>query len=202
MYSITRLVIGFALFAINNLILRKYGRLNEKKCNIVSVLIAVFISTVLAFVPFENALMNFSTPEAAYQYFNAGVEVQQIVEGEESDFIIGGKNGKQNILIVPKSADGWKIGTGIDTKLVEEKCFEDVLVYIYRYGKTQDYFCMIVDVGNEERTISDSNGSIYIVDEYSAEKIEKTIRYYSTYIKDYEQGYWIDIDGEKIILRE
>lgn len=202
MYSIIRVAIGFVILIISNLILRKHGRLNKKKSNILSVLIVVFVSTMLAFVPFENAIITFPTPEAAYRYYNAGAEVQQIVEGEESDFIIGGKNGKQNILIVPKTTDGWKIGIGMDTKLVEETYFEDVFVYIYQYGKSQDYFCMVVSIGDKERQISDSNGSIDIAEKYSVETIEKTIRCYSTYIKDYEQGYWIAVDGKKIVLKE
>ena len=73
----------------------------------------MILVTVLAFLPIENSFVTFDSPKAAYEYFNSGKSnIELVVKGDNCDFIIDRKKDSDTYLIVPKTANGWKIGIG------------------------------------------------------------------------------------------
>ena len=73
-----------------------------------------------------------------------------VIEGENSDFVVGTKNSTSKILIVPKTANGWKVGIGLNTKKIVQKISNKNIIYVYQYKNTNDYFLTVFNAKGEK----------------------------------------------------
>lgn len=115
-----RLGIGF-IIAIVLFVLIKYTKTIDKRKCCIAAFIAVSITVGLLYlIPFENAFITFSTPEKAFHYTNSW-NIDDIVSGTETSFVIASKNNVNTYKIVPKTQKGWKISSALHWK--QKICF-------------------------------------------------------------------------------
>ena len=103
-----RVVITIFTCAISLLLFKKALNLrnNIKIILIVALNISVLIS--LYFLPFENLMIDFDTPQSAYSYmngFNSNVVLE--VDGKESVFVVENEEGIYKYSIISKSENGY-----------------------------------------------------------------------------------------------
>lgn len=201
MYSLTRLFIGCIVSCCSILGLKKSKAVHKHKPYIFSVIFAVVFITILAFIPFENLFITFNSPEKVFNYYNGGKsDVNLVVNGKNSDLVIGDSNNTDVYLIVPKTASGWKIGIGMNTKRISQKIHNGITIYVYQYKNTGDYFITILDTNGGETRIADSCNSKFSSLEKNNTSLGKTFVMYYANIRDFTQQYWISINGEEITL--
>lgn len=200
MYSIIRFII-VCLFLISSIIVIKRSNITCKRIlYIIITSLSVILLVVLEFFPFENLFVNFGSPKAAYEYYSfEKSNIELIVEGDSCDFIIDHKNDKYKYLIIPKTVDGWKIGIGSNTKIIVQKIYNGITMYVYQYKNTNDYYVVILDTNGGKLKISDSYNTIF----YSLEKNndilgESFVTYYAHI--NYNQDYTIKVNNNSIKL--
>lgn len=199
MFSLLRLLIVAFILSLSIGIIHRSKITKKRKHIITAVVLSVILVTVSAMIPFENAFISFSSAEESYRYVNKNVDdIKLVVNGENSAFVIGDDDGSNIILIVPKTSDGWKIGMGIDTKRVIEKFVDTVVIYIYQFKDTTDYYVQVMDVNGSRLNITDSKSSDFL----SIEKQSPitTIYQYYAFIRELDSDYTISINGKTIAL--
>ena len=163
--------------------------------------LSVLLFVVLTFLPFENLFITFDSPKAAYEYFNSGKSnIELVVEGDDCDFIIDRKNDSDTYLIIPKTADGWKIGVGSNTKRIVQKLSNGIVLYVYQYKDTNDYFITILDTNGGESTVSDEyNTKFFSLERYN-DSLEKNFVTYYAHITNLNPRYSVIVNNNKIVL--
>jgi len=180
--------------------MKKSKTMHKRKQYIFSVLIAVFLVTILSFIPFENLFITFNSPEDAFKYVSSE-KVKLVIQGKNSDFVIGEKDvAKFTYLIVPKNDNGWKVGRGLDTKLRMQKVHNGIVIYVYQYKNTGDYYVTISDTSGKKLQIKDSHDSQFLYLENMDNTIDKTYVTYYAAVFQIDSQYWININDEKIAL--
>lgn len=203
MFGFIRLIIGCLLWIFAFCIIRKTTLVHKRRYYIISAMITVVLVSVSAFVPLENAFLTFDSPESAYSYYNFGnTEVKLVVSGQDSDLVIGDKNNSDVYLIVPKTTDGWKVGIGIDTKRVSQKTVNGVVVYVYQYQDTNDYFVTVLDANGEILTITDSRKSSFLSLVHENDTLGKNFASFYANVPDLDRAYWLDINGKTVSIFE
>ena len=200
MFSIVRIFIGAVLLAITLIILRKL-KIVRKIAYTTAIVTSIMITTVLAFVPFENAFLSFSSPKSAYEYFNIGKSnIELVVDGSVCDFVIDRKKDTDSYLIVPKKSDSWKIGIGADIRKIVNKLENGITVNVYQYKNTNEYFITILDTNGGESKLSDSYETKFFSLKKENEILQKTFVTYYAYIPYYSSGYYVTVNGTEINL--
>lgn len=201
MYNIIRLIIG-CIFLVCSITAIKNSKVIRKHIlYIVFTSLSVILIVVLAFLPLENLFVTFDSPKAAYEYFNLGKSnIELIVEGDECDFIIDCKNDSDTYLIIPKTVDGWKIGIGSNTKRIVQKLSNGIVLYVYQYKNTSDYFITILDTNGGESTISDEYNTKFLSLERNNDSLGKTFVTYYAHITNLNPQYSVIVNDNKIVL--
>lgn len=200
MYIIIRIVVGFIIFVCAALIIKRTQATNKRKQYFIAGLASVAVVFALIFVPFENVFYTFDSPEKVYNYVNLiDPKVKKIIEGEESDFIIGAKKKSEVYLTIPKTEDGWEVGIGNQTKKIVEKRVEGAVIYVYRFKTTGDYYVAVFDNDGKKSEVTDSLGTNFFALEGNLD--EKIVSYYAN-VRNMLTDYQLIIDGEKIALFE
>ena len=150
MYIIIRLIIGFIFFVCSIAVIKTSKTARKHILYAVFAGLSVILVTVLAFLPIENSFVTFDSPKAAYEYFNSGKSnIELVVKGDNCDFIIDRKKDSDTYLIVPKTANGWKIGIGWETKRIVQK-FSPLERTDNALGKTfVTYYAHITDLDSQ-----------------------------------------------------
>ncbi len=202
MFGVLRIFIGIIIGVILIILLHKH--LKKERIILSSAIIIVFIifvTTILGFVPFENLLYNFRSAEEVYNYYYYGeTQIDMVIEGEESDFVVGTKNNASTFLIVPKTDTGWSIGIGLNTKKVTQIISKDYSVYVYQYKNTNDFFITILDTNGGELTISDEYNTKFLSLERNNDSLGKTFITYYAHISNLNPQYSIVVNDNKIVL--
>ncbi len=195
MYGIVRLLIGFVLILVATVLINKLAKEQQKKRlkYIASGGVVLFI-TLLGLVPFENGIYTFKSAEDVYKYYHFAEEkVEFVIEGEQSDLVQGGSR----FLIVPKTADGWKIGNGSNAKLVAYTSSEGMVVTVYRYKNTKDYFVMVTDLNGNSTTVSDAYNTKFYSVKRGGDTPGQTIVTHYAHITDLAPPYSVIVNGDK-----
>lgn len=197
MFSIVRLAIGVVLGIWWLLIAPKITKIPLKRRTSTTIIIAdILLLTILNFVPFENLVYTFKSPEAACKYYNPTMDkVELVVEGYESDLVVGKEENATTIFIVPKTADGWKTGTGLNIKSVIDKHSDGIIISVYQYRNSSDYFISIIGTNGKELTVSDKYNTAFL----AMEEIIGT--HYYAYLTDFNSQYSLTINGNEITLQ-
>ena len=201
MYNIIRLVICSVFLACSITVIKKSKSTRKHILYTAFTSLSVILFVVLMFLPFENLFVTFDYPKEAYEYYNLGESnIELIVEGEHSDFIVDCKNDSDTYLIIPKTSDGWKIGIGSNTKKTVQEFSNGILLQVYQYKSTSDYFITILDTNGGESTISDEyNTNFLSIEKYNEHLGEKFVTYYA-HIAGFNPQYSVTVNGNKITL--
>ena len=200
MFSIIRLIIG-CIFLMASVIVIQAKPIRKRIQYIVSALVSVVLMVMLAFFPFENYFVTFHSPTESYEYYIWGKSnIVLVVEGNNCDFIVNREKEHDTYLIIPKTTDGWKIGIGLNTKRIVQKNSNGIIVNIYQYKNTNDYYITVFNTEGGELNVSDSyNTQFYSLEKNNNSLGKKFITYYA-HIFDFNPQYNIHVDGNKIML--
>ena len=199
MYGLIRLCIGCIVFGCIKLKFKELIKTRRHKIYIL--VIAAIFSIIFMFIPFENLFITFSSPEKVFNYcYTKKTKAKLVVEGKDSDLVIGEDDDAHIYLIVPKVANGWKIGMWTNTKLISYEMYNSISVDVYQYKNTNHYFVSILDMNGGYSQITDSFQSEFSALEQPMDVLEKTYVTYYTNIQDFTDEYWINVNGEKIIV--
>lgn len=201
MYNIIRLIIGCIFLVCSITTIKKSKLIRKHILYIVFTSLSVLLIVVLTFLPFENLFVTFDSPKAACEYFNLGKSnIELIVEGGDCDFIIDRNNDSDTYLIIPKTAYGWKIGVASNTKRIVQKFSNGIVVYVYQYKNTSDYFITILDTNGGESTVSDEyNTKFFSLERYN-DSLGKVFVTYYAHITTLNQQYSVIVNDNKIVL--
>ena len=198
MFYTIRAIIGFVLFIICLIIINKKNFFaHKRRLTIVSFIMVLLLTTVTVFVPVENLFITFPTLESSYRYNNSN-RIDLIVDGEKSAFVVGSQNDIDNYFIVPKSNDGWKLGMGFNKKIIEKKLLDDIIIYLYKYKGTNDYYITIFNVKRDSLNISDSiNSKFQYTEKYNNIECKNCYAYFA-YIGNLNYNYTLTVNGKTI----
>ena len=190
MYILFRVVITIFTCAISLLLFKKALNLrnNIKIILIVALNISVLIS--LYFLPFENLMIDFDTPQSAYSYmngFNSNVVLE--VDGKESVFVVENEEGIYKYSIISKSENGYKLSTSVNTKKILQDKKNDLTISVYRYKNTDDYYVVIFNTGGSKINVFDNKGSIFVMLEETNKVLDQTFTTYYAYVQNFDQSY-------------
>lgn len=196
-YGLIRIIICTILFVIVFFVLEKHHTFNKHGRIAILLVFFIIFQTLLAFIPFENAFLTFSSIESAYSYNNKG-EAKFVVEGKETDFVIGGKENNYVISIIPKSNNGWKIGLGVYTKKLCHKVYNKTSVDLYQYKDSDEYYIVVTTSKNNAEIKDNRNTRFY----YYSEEDDMFGRSYCAYINDFNNQYTLTINGEEFDFQD
>ena len=198
MYNIIRLIIGCIFLVCSITVIKNSKVIRKQLLYIVFTILSVILIVVTAFLPFENLFVTFDSPKAAYEYYILGKSnIELVVEGDDCDFVIDRKNDSDTYLIIPKTADGWKIGIGSYTKRIVQKISNGIVLYVYQYKNTSDYFITILDTNGGESTVSDEyNTKFFSLKRYDDSLGETFVTYYA-HITNFDPQYSVIVKGDK-----
>ena len=204
MYNLVRLIIGCIIFACSMIAVKKSKAVNKRALRLVFAILSVVLTGLLGFFPFENLFVTSDSPKAAYNYYYTFEKsnIDLIVEGDTCDFVVERKNATEKHLIVPKTADGWKVGLSTDIKRIVYKSSEEFLAFVYQYKNANEYFVVILDKDGGKSTISDEYNTQFLSFEVSNDSIGYTPVTYYGHITDFNSQYSVTVDGQKIVLGE
>ncbi len=201
MFIISRVIIGFIFFACMIILIKKLKFEHKLKGYVFSVILSVILITVIAFLPFENFFITFDSPQSVYNYMNFGKSnVKLVINGKNSDFVINDKINSYSYLIVPKYKDGWKIGLGADTKMIMQKIYDDIIINVFQYKNTNDYFIVLLNTNGGPINLKDSNNSKFYSLEKTNNQLNKVFITYFLNISNFDSKYWLSINDKKICL--
>ena len=83
---------------------------------------------------------------------------EKVIYGKNTAFVISTNGSKSTYAIIPKVHDNWKIGLGWKTKMVVTKYVDNILISVYQYHGTEEYY-VVVGSENEIVKIGDSQNS-------------------------------------------
>ena len=134
MYSIIRLLISGVLFCVSHFSINKSKHKFSKKIHVLAFVLFVVFYGILLSVPIENTFFSFDSPKAAIAYYNPGnTNIELIVNGNGCDFVvIKGKNNEKTYSIIPKTSDGWKVGTGKDIKTISQGVVDGYFYLVFQ----------------------------------------------------------------------
>ncbi len=201
LFTIIRLVVFSMFFIISLLIIRKTNVKHKHKWSIVSFVISIVLTTILALTPIEKSLITFSSLEAAYNYNHSG-SIELIVEGEMTDFVVGTKDDTYIYAVIPKVTDGWKIGIGSDVKKFAKAINDGITINVYRYKNTSDYFITVLDTKGGATAITDKYNSEFKISENFNSTLNKTFYTYYAYINNFDEQYSVNVNGKTIKIQE
>lgn len=199
MFGIIRMLFWIAVCGISIVILNKQGMWNKKRNRLIVVVIITLLWTGSMLVPIENLFVSFSTPEKAYSYVNRE-KVKLVVYGQESALVVGGEDAEYVYLVIPKGEKEWKVGRGMDLKFISNQFRDGIVVSIYQYKNTNEFYVEITEIDGKECEVSDNQNSYFEILETSVNS-EKTYRYY-TYVHDLNENYVLQVNNEEIILNK
>lgn len=197
MFIVIRIIIVLVFFISLMLAIKRVKATSKIVLYIMAIIFSLLMITGLSILPFENSFVSFNSPESAYDYADFGKsEVLLVVEGKNSDLVIGNNDGVHSYLIIPKNKEGWKIGRGIDVKKIAQKYFGEIRVCVYQHRPTDEYFITIADTNGGYLDLSDSNNSKFSKIEKKVDSIGKTMVTYYANIPELDSAYWINITQE------
>lgn len=195
MFAIVRCIIAAVVLGVLCLIIQKSGSLYKKKLYIGSVALSLGLGILLAFLPFENLFITFSSPEAVHDYVDLGAsDVTLVVPGVDSDLVVAGEDGIFECRILPKTHDGWKIGLTSDLKVIADYYGKKINIRIYQYKDASDCFINITDSTNRFK-VSDCYESEFFALKDSDSFLGSN---YYAYLPEIDPFYWITVNGETI----
>ncbi len=160
---------------------------------------AIFFGTIilLNFIPVENLIISFSSPESAFRYNNSG-DIMEICEYNECALVIAStEDGEITTHVLPKVDGKWKLETIYNRKrevTTKNYCIAERL-YV---PNSNDCFVIIThstsgNIADTPTNVADSRNT-----KFTAVSYPDMITFYYGFIEDMDNNYTIHVDGEKI----
>lgn len=196
-FIIIRIVLAAVTFAVGALIIKKIRTPDVAVARIFLIVLVMAQTSVLCLFPVENYLFSFESVENAYHYANSG-EIETVIEGEDSELVVGKNDNVYVYLVIPKTKHGFKASVGADLKRVFYNFTNGIRVEIYQHRSIDDFYVSVTDTGGGDFSAMDNvNSEFYPV----AEEIEPVGEIYYTYYAfiNAENGqYELTVNGETV----
>ena len=200
MFGFVRLLLALLVFAVAFICIRKSGIKRKRAVTLVLACTAVITVSLSMLIPFENAFVTFHTPESAFQYINMKTKVKLTVDGENSCLVVGEKGNVNQYLIIPKAADGWKLGRGADTKIIKSERIDSVSVCVYQHQKTGDCYITVIDTEGKPVELHDTYKSVFTYLPEETVSPNKEYGTYYAYIPQPDEAYRLSVNGNNVTL--
>lgn len=151
--------------------------------------------------PFENLLVSFDSPEAAYRYLRDD-SIIQVVDGKDTSLVAA-----QYSQIIPKvdetkdNVKRWKLPLPNATSL-KDKYEHGISVFLYHYKGTSEYYLGIHTWSEESVQVSDSLASEFAFSKKTYPQPYLTSVWYFAYIPNPPKDYWVKINDQIIDLSD
>ena len=181
MFGLIRFAAVAVLYLIAALLIKKLKPKYEKYLWVGTAVAAVILYIGLSFFSVENAFVTFKSPESAYKYMYLK-KTDLVVSGKTTDFVVGERSGT-NSTILQKTKNGWKLGRKNNIILVSNTVKNDVVVNIWQYRTSHDYFISVtsMDKENNKLTVKDTlNSEVQSITRESASAKDGITTYYLT----------------------
>lgn len=188
MYNIIRYSLSVLIGIFACILIVKFTSANKRRWCILAMMVALILGELSCLLPVENAFISFPTPGKAFNYYQ-NKKADIVVEGKNSAFVQSSSDGE--IGIMPRSSDGWKIGTFCDIKDFPVKVDDKVIVELFRYKNTDDYYIFVSNHMNKNYKIADNRNTQF-------KCFDKSPNEYFAYINKIDNQYRLIVDGEEI----
>lgn len=125
-------------------------------------------------------------------------EILLVLEGEQSAYVVAEQGGNSYAYdFIARDGDVWHPVSGIQTKPIVITQ-GSVVIRIYRYRKTDDYYISITDGKGQDVEIEDNRNSYFytIGDSYALADETFSMYTYYAYICDLDETYQLTVNGE------
>lgn len=196
-YVMFRFLFWILLLVIFLLLIKKLHINHKFRWTAITFMITLALTTIVYLFPIENAFMTFSSPQSAYRYNHFGY-VNLVINGKQTDFVVASNGDTDLYTIVPKTKEGWKIGMGSDTRIISQIITDGIVVYVYQYKNSDDYYIIISNTNEGPLKISDSRGSKFISSNKTSSAVNKDYYTYYAYINNFNNMYEVIIDDKVV----
>ena len=200
LFVIIRLAFFGIAFILSFFFIKKSHSIYKHRWSIVSFVAAVILTTISALIPIENLFVTFSSLKSAYSY-NHSASIKLVVDGNESDFVVGTKGGTYVYAIVPKSNNAWKMGMGSDIRRMVQTISDGVTVYVYQYKNTNDYYITVLDTNGGSSDITDNRNSKFEHLDNVNSTLNQTFCTYFAFIDGFDKQYALTVNGKSIRIQ-
>ena len=156
--------------------------------------VAGFTIAVTLFMPFENLILTFSSPQNAFSYtFDFG-NIIEVIENKNSALVIYDDKGSTTSTLIIRSDDRWKAPFLPNDSTLGSLAYNSGIFMLTKERNDNNFYLMLT-VNNGTKSISDNQNSIfkkYFEDGYYTK--------YVAYIENCDNNYVVDIDGKKTKL--
>ncbi len=139
----------------------------------------------------------FSSPENAYKHVYGG-ETFIVVEGINSDYVIGDKDAKY----LNKSEKGWKIPIINISVTKGMKRIDSTTIYVSQYNFSDEYYVTVMNSENNSLEIEDNRNSTFYKSNHDENDSDIKSCVYYTYVNKINNEYAITVNGEEVKLFE
>jgi len=172
------------------------------KINVRWITIVMFLTVAVLLIAGSSLFIRqhfipFSSPENAYKHVYGG-KTYIVVEGVESDFVIGDKDAKY----INKSKKGWTVPI-INISITKGmKRINSTTIYVTQHNFSDEYYLTILDSENNSLDIQDNrNSTFYKFNNTNKESNIQSCIYY-TYVNKINSDYSITVNGETLKVFE
>ena len=172
---------------------------SQKSYLFVNIVLSIILFLTSFIFPFENCFFSFNSIENLCNYINFPYNTTSfLIEGKETDFIVTNDFDTTKYLILPKENNRWKLPNKSQKLLINQKRINDVLVYLYKYTKSDDYYIRVIDIKGNSLTISDSRQSRVFENIQTNTATQKEFITYYVYVHNLDSNYFLLINGKRI----
>lgn len=194
LYVLVRILLFTIVFVLAYLFLLRKAKIVRKKLIVVLLLfLCMLLCSASTLLPIENLFVRFSSPQDVFRYSGNG-SIEDVVYGKESCLLLG----SESIYFIPKSDNGYKIGTAFSEKTVANIFNKNGGYQISNVSGTNDFYVWgSTVIKGDDFTISDSvNSDIKIKQTQNGDTNYYTVSVYGL-INGYTDDYYLVVNHEK-----
>lgn len=160
-FYVLRIILLILILLVTYLILNSAAKCSAKKSVILGAVISLVITTAASILPLENVVVDFGSPESAFEYFCSG-EIEEIVYGNDSCLVVySDSRGTFKDCVFLKSGDDYKLPSYFTQKRVAHVFTENGLFNTYKINGTSDYYVQgsVPGAATEDIGVFDGDGN-------------------------------------------
>lgn len=170
---------------------------NKPWINISFRVFLIFFSVISFAIFIRQHFIPYSSPEDAYKYVYGG-KTFLVVEGIESDYVIGNKDAKY----LKKSEKGWKVPIMHISITKGIKRIGSTTIYVSQFNFSDEYYVTVLNSEKSNLELKDNRNSIFYKSNSNENVSNVESCVYYTYVNKINNEYVISVNGEKIKLFE
>lgn len=195
MYSVIRIILFLAVPLLLFLVISKTKRRFSRRVYCLSAVIWIVICCLSHYVPIENALFSFATPEAVFGYTNYE-QIQYIVQGKESCLIVYPTvTSTYSFTFVGKDQHQYRILPQYSAEMVAHRSDSSGIIDVYRVKNTNDYYIIATLWADAEVYLCDEFGKVNAM----IMTIENT-GFFHIYVDSISESHYLLIDNKPVTI--